>query len=90
MKTPVLTESQVIEIVEKIEQGRLVPSFKTSREHVRHVRNIISEKESSKKPACPKCGSAMVLRETKKGQNVGKKFWGCSKFPQCKGVLNIT
>jgi restriction system protein len=35
--------------------------------------------------ACPKCGSEMVLREAKKGADSGKKFWGCSKFPDCRG-----
>lgn len=88
--TPVLTESQVIEIVSKIEQGRLTPSFKTNREHVMHVKNIVAEKESNNIASCPKCGGSMVLRETKKGQNIGKKFWGCAKFPQCRGIVNIT
>jgi restriction system protein len=88
--TPVLTESQVMEIISKIEKGRLTPSFKTNREHVRHVKSIVAEKESNNIPSCPKCGSSMVLRETKKGQNIGKKFWGCAKFPQCRGILNIT
>jgi len=88
-KTPVLTESQVTEVVEKIEQGRVMPSFKTSREHVRHVKHIVAEKNNNV-PSCPKCGSAMVLRETKKGRNVGKKFCGCTKFPQCRGIMNVT
>ncbi|MDP2417341.1 MAG: NERD domain-containing protein, partial [Hydrogenophaga sp.] len=87
--TPVLTASQVVEITKKIEQGRLAASFKTNREHVRHVKNIFAEKENSNVPSCPKCGSTMVLRETKQGQNVGMKFWGCTKFPQCRGTMNI-
>lgn len=89
-KTPVLTRSQVIGIANKIEQGRLAPSFKTNREHVRHVKNIVSEKENNNIPSCPKCGGSMVVRETRKGQNIGKKFWGCAKFPQCRGVMNLT
>ncbi len=89
-KTPVIDGSQVLEIVGKIKKGRLTPSFKTNRDHVQHVKNIITEKESSGIPSCPKCGSSMVLRETKKGQNIGKKFWGCAKFPQCRGLMNIT
>lgn len=89
-KTPVLSESQVIEIVKQIEQGRLTPSFRTNREHVRHIKNIVSEKENRNVPSCPKCGSEMVLRETKKGQNIGKKFWGCTMFPQCRGIMNVT
>ncbi|MFO8024406.1 nuclease-related domain-containing protein [Thiohalophilus sp.] len=44
-KTQVLTESQVIGIARKIEQGRLTPSFKTNREHVRHVKTIVADKE---------------------------------------------
>ncbi len=89
-RTPVLSKSQVTEIVNKIEQGRLAPSFKTNREHVRHVKNIVTEKENSSAPICPKCSKAMDLRETKKGQNVVKKFWGCTKIPQCRGIINVT
>ncbi len=81
---PVLTESEVNEIIEKIESGRLTPSFKTNREHVAHVRDIIAKKKSNNTVKCPKCGSAMVIREAKKGKNAGKKFWGCSAFPECR------
>lgn len=88
--SPVLSKSKTIEIVNQIEQGRLTPSFKTNREQVRHVNNIVAEKENGNVPCCPKCGSAMVLRESKKGQNSGKKFWGCTRFPQCRGIMNVT
>ena len=39
-------------------------------------------------PACPKCGSEMVLRVAKKGSNAGNQFWGCTSFPDCMGVRN--
>ena len=38
-------------------------------------------------PACPKCGSAMVLRRGKSGPLAGKDFWGCSTYPRCNGLL---
>ena len=38
--------------------------------------------------ACPKCGSEMVLRVAKKGPHSGKRFWGCLKFPDCRGVVS--
>ncbi|MFA7054578.1 MAG: restriction endonuclease [Kiritimatiellia bacterium] len=41
-------------------------------------------------PACPKCGSAMVLRTAKKGANAGGQFWGCSRYPECRGIINVT
>jgi len=37
-------------------------------------------------PNCPKCSSVMVARIAKKGANVGSSFWGCSRFPKCRGV----
>ena len=40
-------------------------------------------------PLCHKCGERMVLRTAKKGQNVGKDFWGCPRFPECRGVRQI-
>ena len=35
-------------------------------------------------PACPRCGSPMMLRRSKRGQ-----FWGCSRFPSCRGLVPI-
>lgn len=37
-------------------------------------------------PACPKCGSEMVLRTVSKGPNEGKQFWGCPNYPNCRGL----
>ncbi|XOF35175.1 MAG: NERD domain-containing protein [Candidatus Electrothrix sp. YB6] len=89
-KKTVLSEEKVKEILEKIESGRLVPSFRTNRAHRKHVKSIVAKKEKEITPSCLKCGSSMVLREAGKGRNVGKKFWGCTKFPQCRGTKNIT
>lgn len=85
-KIPVLTDSQVAEISQKIEQGRLTPSFKTNREHIKHVQKIVEEKQKGQALHCPQCGASMVLRQGKKGKNTGGKFWGCSRFPKCRGI----
>ena len=42
-----------------------------------------------KAPSCPKCGSIMLLRTAKKGNNQGNKFWSCSKFPLCDGIMEV-
>ncbi len=86
-KQVVLAEAEIEQIISKIESGRLIPSFKTDREHVRHLVNINREKNSN--VSCPTCGSPMVIRESKKGQHKGNKFWGCSKFPRCRGLMKI-
>lgn len=38
---------------------------------------------------CPLCGATLVLRRAKFGQHVGNEFWGCSRYPECKGSLNL-
>lgn len=43
----------------------------------------------NKVPLCPKCGSPMVLRTAKRGRYAGQEFWGCSRYPKCKGLVNI-
>ena len=35
-------------------------------------------------PECPKCGSPTVERDGKRGP-----FWGCVKWPQCNGIINV-
>lgn len=40
-------------------------------------------------PTCPVCASPMILRTAKKGANAGSQFWGCSKYPGCRGTRAI-
>jgi restriction system protein len=84
---PIFSFEEVNQLVEKIRVGRLTPSFKTNREHVKHVKNIVNEKLN--KNPCPKCGSPMVIRKIEKGPNKGRSFWGCPHFPKCRGSETI-
>ncbi|MBA7479531.1 hypothetical protein ES707_14965 [subsurface metagenome] len=36
---------------------------------------------------CPICGSETVLRIVKRGLNVGKEFYVCKRYPDCKGKV---
>lgn len=38
---------------------------------------------------CPRCGSEMIKRQAKKGKNTGGYFYGCSRFPSCRGTVDI-
>ena len=38
---------------------------------------------------CPDCGSEMVARVATKGKRKGEKFWGCQRYPNCKGIINF-
>lgn len=37
-------------------------------------------------PACPVCKSTMVKRTARRGTNAGADFWGCPRYPGCKGT----
>ena len=40
-------------------------------------------------PNCPKCNEKMVKRVAKKEVTAGKKIWGCSNYPNCRGTISI-
>jgi hypothetical protein len=41
-------------------------------------------------PQCPKCGERMIKRVARKGKNSGGEFWGCPRFPKCRGVRQLS
>lgn len=45
--------------------------------------------ETNDELICPKCGSKLILRTAKKGDNAGNKFYGCSSFPKCRYIKNL-
>ncbi|MCY4244088.1 MAG: topoisomerase DNA-binding C4 zinc finger domain-containing protein, partial [Gammaproteobacteria bacterium] len=96
----VLFAGEVGDVVDKINAGRLARSMKTDRAHVRHVKDIVREKQAKagnfdkkpgadSSPSCPVCGGGMVERQVRKGANKGKPFWGCPKYPKCRGMRSI-
>lgn len=40
-------------------------------------------------PDCPTCGSAMAIRQARKGANAGSTFWGCRRYPECRGTREM-
>jgi restriction system protein len=40
-------------------------------------------------PACPICGVDMMLRTARRGELIGTQFWGCSRFPRCRGTVGV-
>jgi four helix bundle suffix protein len=40
-------------------------------------------------PLCPDCGKPMTRRKANTGKNAGKEFWGCTGYPECRGVRKI-
>ena len=83
-----LSDAEVSWIINKIEERRLEPGFRTDREHVQNLRESREPPRAGQVPVCPGCASEMVLRKATKGANAGSRFWGCPSYPRCKGVRN--
>ena len=41
-------------------------------------------------PACPTCGQPMRERSAKSGPKAGRAFWGCSGYPDCRGIREMS
>lgn len=41
-------------------------------------------------PTCPRCGTAMVLRTARRGGTAVSPFWGCVRYPACRGTRPTT
>jgi restriction system protein len=76
-------EGKPIDLVEGKQLADLVTGVQRSPAGDRRP-NIV---KASTAQRCPKCGAEMVLRTATKGKYAGKKFWGCSNFPSCKGLI---
>ena len=83
-----LSDEQIEITLEKILSHRL-----TTEEHQAHIAKIkqqYSNADEGNVPQCPRCSNTMILRTAKSGNNIGNKFWGCSRYPQCKSTINIS
>lgn len=50
---------------------------------IENMAGVTTTVDESKTFACPDCGGPMLLRTNR--QN-GDKFWGCTKYPNCRGT----
>lgn len=50
-----------------------------------NIKHEVTEIQSKRgEYICPMCGSELVLRTAKRGENKGQNFYGCSNFPKCR------
>ena len=98
-----LDESRINEIYEKLYPNTQV-SGEVKAAHIGNIEtkykgagdNLIKMPGIGEKRAadesdmiCPKCGSKLVLRTARKGENAGNQFYGCSSYPKCKYIKNL-
>ena len=74
----ILPDEDVNQVIKAIEQHLSEPSL-SKKDHLRSL-----QERHSSNIICPKCGSDLIERITKKGPDVGKKFLGCKNYPKCR------
>ena len=75
-------------IRQKEAQGETFAQEGGFREKLSAVR-IEARAQAEGAPVCPECGKPMKRRTAKAGSNAGHDFWGCTGYPECKGVRKI-
>jgi restriction system protein len=69
-----------MELVDADQLVRLIRSVQTPAKIV-----VAPEGPDHLAPSCPRCGSEMKVCEANRGVYAGQRFWGCSRFPACRG-----
>lgn len=65
--------------------GRIVGGGGVKNNNPEHDKWSLNDKrKQTKMIKCFECGAEMVLRTARRGENVGKQFYGCSNYPICK------
>ena len=83
---PVFTQKQLERMMLVLSDPTIETSREKRKEHLANVQRISDGLVDPIVPPCPRCGSPMVLRTNKK---TNAKFFGCSKFPKCRGFKKI-
>ena len=76
-------EGKPITLVDGVALTRLIGGVQRSSKIQAEVQPKINE------TACPVCRSPMVIRTARRGKNAGSSFWGCSRYPKCKGTRSF-
>ena len=76
-------------MIEECYQKLLPYACVTQEQKEEHIRNLqkMHEQDALK---CPWCGGRLVLRTPRNPANASKKFYGCSNYPKCKYIRDIT
>ncbi|RRJ95547.1 hypothetical protein Ga0100231_015880 [Opitutaceae bacterium TAV4] len=69
-------------------QGEIFATRGGFREKLTAIR-VDARAQQEAAPNCPECSAPMKRRKAKTGPNAGKEFWGCTAYPQCKGIREI-
>lgn len=94
-KQLVLSDLQLNAFAETLQSQALENNTAVRRQHLQNLEKksrakTLAQTSRPSNPAsqisCPKCGGEMVKRTNRK---TGDTFWGCMKFPKCRGTRKL-
>jgi len=86
-KQLMIDDNTLLRVRNIINERRFERTYDNHQKHIAHIRDIISGQPFREIPLCPHCGSEMVKRQAKSGRNIGRFFWGCPRYPACRGII---
>ncbi len=75
-----------LDLIEGQQLSALIDTVKTGGKQHFQPPAASPDLDAQSTPLCPSCGAVMVLRTARKGTQAGKQFWGCSRYPACRGT----
>jgi restriction system protein len=76
-----------IRLVDREGLIKLVNSIRTSESHPETNAETAVTSDAER---CPRCGSVMVRRIARQGPHSGRPFLGCSRYPVCRGIVELS
>ncbi|MBR5825586.1 MAG: topoisomerase DNA-binding C4 zinc finger domain-containing protein [Clostridia bacterium] len=95
-KIPSVTPTLIVQKSEMSEHTTTTESISAPEDSVDVAESpaVIAESkpvETPQQPAkCPWCNGNLILRTATRGANAGNQFYGCSNYPKCKYIQNVT
>lgn len=87
----VVTSGHFTRAAEEFAEGRVITLLDgDSLSEKLDLLDVSPIKANTESPQCPHCGSEMIRRTARHGSSAGNDFWGCSKYPACKGTVSFT
>jgi len=86
-ETCILKRKEVAQIVAAISEWDATVSKSRRKAHVANLKaRYASASADAPVSSCPVCGGEMRLRHQKAD---GKSFYGCRKYPDCRGIVDV-
>jgi len=80
----VIDGTELVQLIASAQPGATVPQKNTSNQMSPPAPTIANQ------VSCPVCGAEMRLRTAKTGKHAGSQFYGCTRYPTCRGLRNLS